>query len=86
MVLLQVRHVQDPSDGTGNQDASYGGVCYSEDLEYLQYDKDPLVRAWMNNDRAVPELEENYECNRQATVAKSTRMKWNLLLARSLDN
>ena len=50
MVLLQVRHVQDPPYGTGNQDASYGGVCYSEDLEYLQYDKDSLVRARINND------------------------------------
>ena len=64
VVLLQVRHVQDPPYGTGNQDASNGGVCYSEDLEYLQYDKDPLVRARINNDRAVLELEENYEYNR----------------------
>ena len=72
MVLLCVRHVQDPPDGTSKQD---GGVCYSEDLEYLQYDKDPLVRARINNDRAVPELEENYEYNRQATAAKSRRMK-----------
>ena len=75
MVLLQVRHVQDPPDGTSNQDASYGGVCYSEDLEYLQYDKDSLVRARINNDCAVLELEENYEYNCQATAAKSTRMK-----------
>ena len=50
-------------------------MCYSEDLEYLQYDKDPLVRARMNNECAILELEENYEYNCQATADKSTRMK-----------
>ena len=50
-------------------------MCYSEDLEYLQYDKDSLVRARINNDCAVLELEENYEYNCQATADKSTRMK-----------
>ena len=54
MVLLYVRHVQDPPDGTGNQDASYGGVCYSEDLEYLQYDKDSLVMARINGTTTNP--------------------------------